>query len=76
MHEVGQLPETLTFNEHHTSVSENTASLTCIRKVNISAYIFSASADKMRLTGQSTLYPKPKKSKERIPATQHRKLTR
>lgn len=57
-----------TLNEHHISVKEKTASLTCIRKLNMSAYIFSASGVRTIVTGQSTLYPKPTKSKEWIPA--------
>lgn len=43
-----------TFNEHHTSVNENMASFTCIKKLNISAYIFKAAGVKIIHSGQST----------------------
>jgi hypothetical protein len=43
-----------TFSERHTSVKEKTASFTCIRKLNISAYIFNPLGVKTMLIGQST----------------------
>lgn len=44
-----------TFNEHHTSVKEKTASFTCIKKLKISAYICNAPGVNTILSGQSTL---------------------
>lgn len=43
-----------TFNERHISLKEKAASLTCIRKLKMSEYIFSAPGDNMMLSGQST----------------------
>lgn len=52
---VNCFPQAYTFREHHASANEDSASFTCIRKLNISAYISKALDVKMILTGQSTL---------------------
>lgn len=50
----GKTPRNHTFNERHTSVNEKIASFTCIKKLNISAYIFNAAGVKTILSGQCT----------------------
>lgn len=52
--EKGDIARNHTFREHHTSVNENKASFTCIKKLNISAYIFKAAGVKIIQSGQST----------------------
>lgn len=52
--EKGDTGRNHTFKEHHTSVNENKASFTCIKKLNISAYIFNAAGVKIIHSGQST----------------------